>query len=106
MVDYIDDTDFDAKVLKSDTDNVVLFRATWAGSSNFAYLNLERAEKSFPKTAKAFYLDMDYSVKVPQTYSVNIYPTFLVFQNGKEVFRYSSNPAPIHILGWISDIED
>jgi len=85
MTKLINETEFEAEVVKSDLPVVVTFSATWCGPCKLIAPILDQLSDEFADKAKIVKVDVDQSKSTALQYNVKSVPTLLVFKNGEIV---------------------
>lgn len=83
----VGDADFDAKVLKADRPVIVDFWGDWCPPCRAIAPLYERMSGEYAGKMGFAKLDIDRHPLTPNRFGVLGFPTFLVFQGGKEVER-------------------
>jgi thioredoxin 1 len=81
----LQDSTFDAEVLKSDVPVLVDFWAVWCGPCKAIAPAVEELAKEYKGKLKVAKLDVDSHQDVPQKYGIRSIPTLLIFKGGKVV---------------------
>ncbi len=83
-VKEIDDTNFDAEVLKHSGLVMIDFHATWCGPCKILTPIVEKIADDFEGKLKVGSVDIDVAPKVAQKYRIASVPTVMVFENGEK----------------------
>lgn len=83
----VTDSDFDTKVLKSQTSVLVDFYAEWCGPCKMAEPVLEELSETYKDKLVIVKLNVDTSGNTAQKYGVMSIPTTILFKSGAEVDR-------------------
>lgn len=83
----ISDSEFEEKVLKSQTPVLVDFWAVWCGPCKLAEPVLEELSESYKDKALIMKVDVDQNQEYSGKYGVLSIPTTILFKNGQEVGR-------------------
>ena len=82
-IEEINDSNFEAKVLKSDKITLVDFWATWCGPCKKMSPVLEQIQNEMPNDIKIFKINSDENTKWAGEYGVFSLPTILLFKDGE-----------------------
>ena len=81
----VNDSNFDAEVIKSDTPVLVDFWAEWCGPCKMIAPTLEEIAKEYDGKLKIGKLDVDSNQGVSMKFGIRSIPTLLIFKNGQVV---------------------
>ncbi|EYF03279.1 thioredoxin [Chondromyces apiculatus] len=101
-VHVIDDSNFEAEVLKSDVPVLVDFGATWCGPCKALAPIVDKIADDFAGKVKVATLDIDDAPNTTKKYSVKSVPTVIVFKGGEKVATQvglSNRETLIKLLG-------
>lgn len=93
----VTDTDFDQVVLKANVPVMVDFWASWCSPCRSMAALIEDLARSFAGRALVAKLDVDANQTTARRYNVMSIPTFIFFQDGREVDRLTG-AQPKHVL--------
>jgi len=82
LVSYVNDGNFDAEVLNSQTPVLVDFTATWCGPCKALAPKLDAIASEYEGKARVVKVDIDQSRKIAMNYNVRSVPTLLMFKSG------------------------
>ncbi len=77
------------EIINSDTPVLVDFYATWCGPCKVMAPVLEKVASQMGNTAKVIKVDADKNQQAAAVYEVRGVPTFIIFKNGKQLWRQS-----------------
>lgn len=83
----VDESSFDAEVLKSEVPVVVDFYADWCGPCKRMEPILSKVSEEYAGKVKVVKLNSDDNQQVAVNYQVRGLPTLILFKGGKEVDR-------------------
>ena len=78
-----------SQLINSETPVLVDFYADWCGPCKAMSPVIKEVAKAVQGKARVIKVDIDKSVQAAQAYQVQAVPTFIIFKNGKIVWRYS-----------------
>ena len=84
---YVDDQDFETKVLKSDSPVVVDFWAEWCGPCKSIAPYYEQLSDEYKGKLSFAKVDTDANPRTPSRLGIQGIPTFIIFKGGAEVGR-------------------
>jgi thioredoxin 1 len=96
-VSSVNDLNFEAEVLKSETPVLVDFTATWCGPCKQISPIIDQLADEYAGKMKVVKLDIDEAPNTPVKYGVRGVPTIIVFKNGDAVAR-QMGAAPKTVL--------
>ncbi len=76
-------------IIQSPTPVLVDFHAVWCGPCKAMNPVIKEVAQSVKGKARVIKVDIDASVQAAQAYQVQAVPTFMIFKNGKVVWRHS-----------------
>jgi thioredoxin 1 len=78
-----------SQLINSEKPVLVDFYADWCGPCKAMSPVIQEVAKAVQGKARVIKVDIDKSVQAAQAYQVQAVPTFIIFKNGKIVWRYS-----------------
>jgi thioredoxin 1 len=81
----LQDSTFEAEVLKSDIPVLVDFWAVWCGPCKAIAPTVEELARQYKGKVKVAKMDVDEHQQVPQQYGIRSIPTLLLFKGGRVV---------------------
>jgi thioredoxin 1 len=76
-------------LIQSTTPVLVDFHAVWCGPCKAMNPIIKEVAQSVKGKARVIKVDIDASVQAAQAYQVQAVPTFMIFKNGKVMWRHS-----------------
>ncbi|MBK7369843.1 MAG: thioredoxin [Candidatus Eisenbacteria bacterium] len=98
----VNDTTFDAEVLKSGTPVLVDFWAPWCGPCRAVAPTVDALATEFAGKLKVVKLNTDESGEVAMKYGVTSIPTLMVFKGGEVVERVLGNRPKADLAAMVS----
>lgn len=98
---HIDDSEFEAKVLKSETPVLVDFWAEWCGPCRQISPVLEEIAKEKAGKIIVAKVNIDKNPGTPQKYGVRGIPTLILFKNGQAVSTKVGSLPKSKLVEWI-----
>jgi thioredoxin 1 len=78
-----------SQLINSEKPVLVDFYADWCGPCKAMSPVIQEVAKAVQGKARVIKVDIDKSVKASQTYQVQAVPTFIIFKNGRIIWRHS-----------------
>ncbi len=100
-MEIINDTNFEAEVLKSDKPVVVDFFATWCGPCRQMLPVVTELSDEMADTVKIVKMDVDDAPKTPDVYGIQTIPTLILFKGGEAVAQHSGAMLKSELVEWI-----
>jgi thioredoxin 1 len=100
---HVGDSDFEEKVLKSNTPVIVDFWAAWCGPCRAIAPVFEKLSDKYDGKLGFAKLDIDHNEYTPVRYGVQAIPTLIVFKDGRQIGRMTG-PHPLRLEGEIEKI--
>ncbi|MCC8070311.1 MAG: thioredoxin family protein [Bacteroidales bacterium] len=91
------------EVLQSAVTVVVEFYATWCPHCQHMMPIVDEVKKRLGDTAKVYQFDIDQNQKLAEAQGVTSVPTFIVYRQGHEAWRYTGEMAASELLAKIEN---
>lgn len=99
----LDNDNFKAEVLESQTPVLVDFFATWCGPCRMLAPLLTQLSDRYDKRVKICKLDVDVAPEIAQSYNVSSIPTLIMFKDGKPVAQRVGGASMAVLDAFIND---
>lgn len=103
-MEVINDSSFEAEVLKSDKPVLVDFFATWCGPCRQLLPIMSEVADEMKDRIKIVKMDVDESPKTPETFSIQSIPTLILFKDGKVVEQRTGAMPKSELVRWINSL--
>ena len=100
-MEMINDTNFEAEVLKSSKPVLVDFFATWCGPCRQMLPIVTELSEELAGQIKIVKMDVDEAPKTPETYNIASIPTMILFKDGQNVATHTGAIAKEDLKNWI-----
>ena len=100
-MEMINDTNFEAEVLKSDKPVLVDFFATWCGPCRQMLPIVTELADELASQLKVFKMDVDEAPKTPEKYDIASIPTLILFKGGQPVATHNGAIPKSELKTWI-----
>ena len=101
MVEHVTDSEFEEKVLKSDTPVLVDFWAEWCAPCRMIAPALDEISAEMGDRLKVVKVNVDENPATPAQYGVRGIPTLLIVRNGEVVSQQVGAAPKNAIVSWI-----
>ena len=102
-MEMINDTNFEAEVLKSEKPVLVDFFATWCGPCRQMLPIVTELSEEMADTLKIVKLDVDEAPNTAEKYEIQSIPTMILFKNGQVKATHNGASTKAELQTWISD---
>ncbi len=101
-MEIINDTNFEAEVLKSDKPVLVDFFATWCGPCRQMLPIVTELSGEMADKIKIVKMDVDESPNTPQKFDIASIPTLILFKNGQVIAQHMGAMPKSELMNWIN----
>lgn len=102
-MEMINDTNFEAEVLKADKAVLVDFFATWCGPCRQMLPLVTELSEELADTVKIVKLDVDEAGATAEKYEIQSIPTMILFKNGQVKATHNGACTKAELQSWILD---
>lgn len=98
MIEILNEGNFPEKVLQSDGKVLVEFFATWCPHCQRMMPIIEEVAEKLAGEAVVYQVDIDQSPDLAQKYAPNGFPTFVLFENGRQAESLTGEQSEERLL--------
>ncbi len=103
MAAQVNDTNFEAEVLKNEIPVLVDFWAPWCGPCRAIAPIIEELAQEYDGKVKIVKMNVDENPNTPSKYGIRAIPTLILFKNGEVVSQITGAVAKSNLKTMIED---
>ncbi len=102
-MEMINDTNFEAEVLKSEKPVLVDFFATWCGPCRQMLPIITELSEEMADKVKIVKLDVDEAGATAEKYEIQSIPTMILFKNGQAKATHNGASTKTELQSWLNN---